>query len=611
MTVTHLGRPLNGTMNSAHRVSIWNTRTGALVAAADIGTGAPLDAAGFKVAALSAPAALKNGEKYRIVSSETRGGDKWYDVRDAHVMTLSNDCRFTTSAYSFEYSGGYDVYPSYTYDPVGVRGHVGVTFYYTLDAAMPPSIALGGQQEITINVGESYEEPGYSASDAHGEDLTESVSVTDNIEEYIPGVYTVTYEVEDENGDSARSSRTVFVTEEETDEETVMTLSGSPIISVIGSDPIILHIGGTPYKEQGARAIDADGRNISDRVEVIGAPDTARAGTYTVTYRVVNDAGVEATATREVRILAPTEARPERIPYGFSGQGREGQKVTHTGIVSYSPGFMDLNVKNIGKNMSINAQLVDSATMQTVMEDRFTAIGAKQYSIGEGRYELVVTVDKANGNGKYAIDLLMPEEIALVFEDEEVPLGSADDQFTDVPEDAWYKSSVGYVAARGFADGVGGGEFMPEAPLTLGLLVSAAMKAFEVDPDPGMFDGSVGDSPYALYLEAAELLGILGGDGVSDSDGEGNIADRQLTREEMFATLYRLLAAVGETPDREDDGKTLQDFVDYSLASESCLDGMSALIEAGLVNGVGDGLLAPKDMATRAEMAAMIHRLLA
>jgi len=87
-----------------------------------------------------------------------------------------------------------------------------------------------------------------------------------------------------------------------------------PAVAPIGSDPIILHLGGTPYYEQGARAVDFNGEDISGRVEIIGEPDTSKAGTYTVSYRVVNDWGFSAEATRTVRILAPDASGGYELP---------------------------------------------------------------------------------------------------------------------------------------------------------------------------------------------------------------------------------------------------------------------------------------------------------
>jgi hypothetical protein len=195
----------------------------------------------------------------------------------------------------------------------------------------------------------------------------------------------------------------------------------APMLTLVGSNPIILHIGGTDYVEQGALAVDELDGDISDYVEIIGTVDTSSAGNYTITYRVVNSLGIEAVATREVRLLAPA-TETARMPYGFSGQGKQGSVIIHRNIISDAFGWMDLRVSAIDKNMSITVKLINTATQQVVLADTFSAADSRQYMIDEGNYELQVTVDKANGNSKYDIQLLMPEVMYVTFAEDEAPL---------------------------------------------------------------------------------------------------------------------------------------------------------------------------------------------
>jgi len=177
----------------------------------------------------------------------------------------------------------------------------------------------------------------------------------------------------------------------------------------------------TPYTEQGAKAIDSDGSNISDKVKISGSVNRTVPGTYRLTYSVTGKEGLTATAARDVRILAPHE-RVERAPYGFSAQGKAVTTIKHTGIRAKAFGWMDLKVSSIDKNMTISIQFINTATKAVVHKDTFTAAGSKQYRIDEGNYELHVTIDKANGNSSYKIDLLMPEVRLFTFLEDEVPL---------------------------------------------------------------------------------------------------------------------------------------------------------------------------------------------
>ena len=435
MTVTHLGRPLNGAMNDTHRVSIWNTKTNILVAYADITPNAPLDAAGFKIAELEIPVILQKGEKYRIVSAESTGGDKWYDVRDAQVMTLSGDFRFTTSVYS--YVGGHNTYPSFTFDPVGVRGHVGATLYYTVNVEIPvtpppppapeyktpPTLTLSGSMETTQFTDEIYAEAGYSAFDCHGVDLTGAVKMTGNVNIWTPGVYTVTYEVQDAGGNTARATRTIIVVEREEPPRP----PEAPVLTIIGSDPIILHLdSGTPYTEQGAYVYDEVDGSIFIANPIIPFNSRDRAGANTLTYEYTNSIGLTATATRTVRILAPNEVTSPRQTYNFSGQGKAVTTDTHRNVIADDAGYMDFAVTSLDKNMTIKVEIKKQSTGMVVFSNIYTGVGGSQFWVDEGRYDISVTISAANGNSKYGVRAVTPETIYLTFEENEVPLFSPD-----------------------------------------------------------------------------------------------------------------------------------------------------------------------------------------
>ena len=284
---------------------------------------------------------------------------------------------------------------------------------------LPPTIKLNGTEEIRMNAGDEYVESGFEAIDCFGVDMTSSVRVVSNLNTAVPGVYTIDYEVMDAGGNTARMTRTVIVTEAEIERPE----PGDPILTPVGSNPIILHLGGTAYTEQGATAVDETDGNISGAVDIIGTPDTSKAGTYTVAYKVKNSLGKEVTATREVRVLAPAE-QVARQPYGFTGQGKIPTTISHKNVVADDAGFMDLKVSKLDNKMSITVKLVDPATKTTVLTEKFSAVGSKQFNINAGKYDMDVTIDAGNGNCSYKVDLLMPEVKTFSFAEAEVPLDS-------------------------------------------------------------------------------------------------------------------------------------------------------------------------------------------
>lgn len=78
-------------------------------------------------------------------------------------------------------------------------------------AQIPPELILTGGNEISITVGQRYEEPGFSALDLWDGDLTEQVTIDGDVDIYQPGVYEVQYFVTDCDGNTASEVRTVTV----------------------------------------------------------------------------------------------------------------------------------------------------------------------------------------------------------------------------------------------------------------------------------------------------------------------------------------------------------------------------------------------------------------
>lgn len=75
----------------------------------------------------------------------------------------------------------------------------------------PPTITLRGSKTITLNVGETYRDPGYSATDSLGGNITSSVRVSSNLNTSNTGTYYITYQVTDNYGNRASTSRTIIV----------------------------------------------------------------------------------------------------------------------------------------------------------------------------------------------------------------------------------------------------------------------------------------------------------------------------------------------------------------------------------------------------------------
>ena len=75
----------------------------------------------------------------------------------------------------------------------------------------PPGITLTGDKTVTIAIGQTYSEPGFSAYDKEDGNLTSSLVATNNIDNTKSGTYTVTYEVSDADSNKSSATRAVVV----------------------------------------------------------------------------------------------------------------------------------------------------------------------------------------------------------------------------------------------------------------------------------------------------------------------------------------------------------------------------------------------------------------
>lgn len=76
-----------------------------------------------------------------------------------------------------------------------------------------PVITLNGNATVHVNVGDTYSDPGATASDASDGDVTSSIATTGNVDTAVVGTYAVAYQVSDSLGNSSTATRTVIVSQ--------------------------------------------------------------------------------------------------------------------------------------------------------------------------------------------------------------------------------------------------------------------------------------------------------------------------------------------------------------------------------------------------------------
>ncbi len=168
----------------------------------------------------------------------------------------------------------------------------------------PPQLTLLGPDPLVVEVLQGFADAGATAFDETDGDLTAQIVLSDNLDLGVVGTYTLTYSVADAAGNTASATLTVHVVD-----------TTAPVLALLGSAAMTLEAGSL-FVDPGATAQDAYAGDLSAAITVSGSVDAATPGTYTLTYRVVDPSGNEATATRTVTVTA---APPQGAPIGLIG----------------------------------------------------------------------------------------------------------------------------------------------------------------------------------------------------------------------------------------------------------------------------------------------------
>ena len=150
-------------------------------------------------------------------------------------------------------------------------------------------IELKGESSITLYEHEPYVEPGYIGKDNKGNNLTNDVIVTDNINKDVIGNYKVIYTLED-----VTKERIINI---------VKKPIGATNIHLYGDINVFLYVG-EKYEEKGYEVIDTvDGDKLNNLVKVTNTVDTKKEGIYKITYTVTNSSGITTSKERTVIVM--------------------------------------------------------------------------------------------------------------------------------------------------------------------------------------------------------------------------------------------------------------------------------------------------------------------
>lgn len=177
--------------------------------------------------------------------------------------------------------------------------------------------------------------------------------------------------------------------------------------------------------------------------------------------------------------------------------------------------------------------------------------------------------------------------------------------FADVNAGDWFYRDVLFSYEKGLMSGMDAAAFAPYANTTRAQI---AVIFYRMEGSPAVegensFTDVVRGSGTAWFYDAvtwAQQNGIMGG-----YDNSSFAPNDPITREQLAAIFYRY--AQYKSYDTTQGGMAIREFGDYESISDYAMGAMAWAVNTGLVKG-DSNLLYPNGTATRAEIAAMLHR---
>ncbi|GAU78374.1 S-layer homology domain-containing protein [Fusibacter sp. 3D3] len=309
--------------------------------------------------------------------------------------------------------------------------------------------------------------------------------------------------------------------------------------------------------------------------------------------------------------------------------------------VSTNVGALKFNqeaVKHINNSaaegdVSINISKVDPKTLSNEMRDAVSDrpvydfsvnVGEKKIaSFGAGSAEISVPYTLQSGEDQNAVVVYYVDDTGMlqpIRGNYNASTGTVDfmtthfstymigynkKTFTDVNTSSPYYNAISNLAARGITAGTSETTFSPNASLTRGQFIVLMMNAYGISPDANATNNfaDAGNTYYTNYLATARRLGIASG--VGDNKYAPNAS---ISRQDMFTLLYNALGTLNELPEKTPTIAITQ-FSDTSTVASYAFMPTKTFVERGLASD-HNGMIEPKALATRAEMAELLYNLL-
>ncbi|MFC3800873.1 S-layer homology domain-containing protein [Cohnella sp. GCM10012308] len=178
--------------------------------------------------------------------------------------------------------------------------------------------------------------------------------------------------------------------------------------------------------------------------------------------------------------------------------------------------------------------------------------------------------------------------------------------FADV-EGHWANTAVNEMGSRLIVSGDGQGAFHPNRDITRAEFAAIVVRGLGLKSESAgiSFPDVAQNAWYRAAVGTAAQLGLING----FEDGTFRPSDK-ITREQAMALIAKAMSLTGLTAEGS-ASDALHPFGDASQVSAWARDGVAKSLQAGIVSGRSASQLAPQASMTRAEVAALVRKLLA
>jgi len=247
---------------------------------------------------------------------------------------------------------------------------------------------------------------------------------------------------------------------------------------------------------------------------------------------------------------------------------------------------------------ALQAKIYDSfEALQAIMPEMYAlnpelaADYASQYSanMAEAAHKTAVALYNTIANDE---ELVLPEYVDLPW-------------FTDVKANAWCIEDVLFVAKQGLFCGYKDGSFKPNEEMTRAMF-TAVLYRLAVSPDVSAlaevtFKDVDANAYYADAVKWAVANGVVYG-----YNEDCFAPDESISREQLITMLYRYESP--KTPNL--DATLFNSYADSAEVSACAVEAMTWGVNYGVIYGTSDTTLSPDGVATRAQVACFLTRLI-